>query len=106
MYEFERFKKKAKTEGLSKPQPPLQWFFVSIVQKEGGAFVGGSFVQSSGWMRACDAAMERDVWSQGKQGIIFNDAVPVPDDQLPGPEYRDHLLTLDEVRAVWPWVKA
>jgi hypothetical protein len=106
MYEFERFRKKAVAEGLSKPQPPLQWFFVSIVQQEGGAFVGGSFVQASGWMKACDAAMERDVWSQGKHDLIFNEAVPVPDDQLPASEYRNHLLTLAEVCEVWPWVRA
>ena len=36
----------------------------------------------------------------------LEDAVQIPDDKLPAPEYRDHLLTGDEVRAVWPWVKA
>ena len=106
MIEFEAFERKARERGLNKPQVPLHWFFVSYVDRAIGVFVGACFIQEEMWMKASDAAFKRHVLPTGIENATLEDVVQVPDNKLPAPEYRDRLLTLEEVRQIWPWVKA
>ncbi len=102
--EFARFERKMREEGLSRPVEPIQWFFVSFIDTESGKFAGAVFLPEEGQMQAYKAAY-RFLPDETYSGKGLHKGTVVPEDKLPEPEYRERLLTLDEVRTIWPWVR-
>ena len=105
-HDFERFERKAKEHGLDKSQPPLKWWFVTYVKKDSGAFFGACVLEGKSRFGAANEAFRTKVSPESNGAATFDDVVEVPDDKLPAEGYRNRLLTLDEVRSFWPWVKA
>jgi hypothetical protein len=80
------------------PDPPiLEWFFVSLRDKATGEFAGasiGSTLSGSYWHSLPNDAQELI----GKQsGIGIGEKVIISREQLPAEQYRNRLLTREEV---------
>ena len=102
---FERFEKKATEPGLSKQMEPLRWFFISCVSREGGQFMGATFIQSPNRPAAIEDAFKKKVLPL-HENVGFEDAVEVPDDKMPGELYRDQAaLRWTRCACSGPWRK-
>jgi hypothetical protein len=99
MFDFETFERKARERGLNKPLEPLFWFLVTYIQKTTGEFAGAVFLRAESEGKAIEVAFSRITLSGLDWGeLTWEDAAKVPDDKLPGLQYRDRLLTLAEIR--------
>ncbi len=73
------------------------WFYLSFVDK---VFLGGAFVRADEMIGATCAA---HALGCNPGGEVMG--VPVPEGFLPGPEYRERLLTKKEINVFWPDAK-
>ena len=105
MWDFDDFERKAKERGLDRPVKPLAWFFITYVKKNGGAFTGPCLVEAENRIEAANIVFQTSISPESARAS-FEDSVEVPEAKLPAEQYRNRLLTLDEVREFWPWVKA
>jgi hypothetical protein len=80
-----------------KANPVEAWWYLSYAHKTEG-FKGGVIIQGYGFVWACHNARllyitPRDVETRGMG--------PIPTEEMPGPEYRNRLLTKDELSSFW-----
>lgn len=73
---------------------PLRWWFLSYAGEDG--FHGGVIIQAHGRTEAAYLCRHRGL-SPGGQVLILE----VPEEELPGEESRNRLLTRPELEAIW-----
>lgn len=72
------------------------WFYLSFVdpsRPKGDKFIGGCYVQAVGEIFAVSEAWRLGINPGGEVGILL-----VPPEHVPPPEFRERLLTREEVR--------
>jgi hypothetical protein len=79
--------------GLADDSPRCWWWlsFVDPDRPEGDRFLGVSIVEANNEVTAASRAHELGCNPGGEIALC-----PIPSDHVPGPEYRDRLLTRDE----------
>jgi hypothetical protein len=89
-------------EEEKRDHPELTWWYLSYAHKAKG-FMGGAIIEAHGFVGACHNARlifitpAPDVETQG---------VPIPPREVPEPQYRNRLLTRDELESFWGAMKS
>lgn len=77
---------------------PLQWFYLSFADEE---FRGAAIMQAHGFM---SAVARLTMLGQNPGGECVG--APLPDTELPAENFRNRLLTKEEVKTIWPDAKS
>jgi hypothetical protein len=85
------------------------WWYLAFetdrdVAKKGGpvVFMGAAILEAPTLFEAIREAYKRRITPQDSE--TRNQPVRIPEGKLPGPQYRNRLLTKDEVEQIWPEV--
>ena len=86
------------------------WWYIAFetdrdVAKKGGpiVFTGAAILEAPTMFEAIREAYKRQIAPQDSE--TRNQPVQVPESKLPVAEYRNRLLTLEEVQTMWPETK-
>jgi hypothetical protein len=85
----------------NKTLPPLLWFLMPYTVKETGQFTCAVIVQGRAWDDAVKAALHLRIEDRETFGKITE----IPADRVPAEQYRNRVLTLEEIRTIWPTQK-
>jgi hypothetical protein len=98
------FETTVRIDGLDVEPPQKKWFYVSLVFKDSGKFQGAVIVESENPIQAIGAAYTA-CFAELMEPFLARTSLEIPDEKLPGEEYRNRLLTREEVEEIWPGVK-
>ena len=83
------------------------WWYIAFetdrdIAKKGGpiAFMGATILEAPTMFEAVREAYKRQIVPQDSE--TRREPVQIPDDKVPAAEYRNRLLTKEEVQQIWP----
>jgi hypothetical protein len=86
------------------------WWYIAFeteknVAKKGGpiVFMGAAIIEAPTKYDTVSEAYRRGIAPE--KSSIRNQPLQIPEDKLPPEEYRNRLLTLEEVQTMWPETK-
>jgi hypothetical protein len=96
------FENRIRTSGFDVPVPAKKWFYISFINKPEGKFQGAALVEAEHWGKAIDAVFELKLKPKDAKCEL---TIEIPGDKVPPEEYRNRLLSREEIEAIWPQVK-
>ena len=106
-----KFEQEIRSSLAGKPPEPLVWVYCTFVTKGpggswsspgGGEFMGAAVVEAPSRFKVVDVVFDRELIPKGtKVGM----SIDVPADKLPSEQFRNRLLSRQEVEEMWPGVK-
>jgi hypothetical protein len=79
--------------------PPSFWFLVPFIKTETGKFQAAVIVEGKNWGDAVKAALHMRLEDDENIGRNY---FQLPADRVPAEQYRNRILTREEVETIWP----
>jgi hypothetical protein len=79
--------------------PPSVWFFVPFIKTETGKFQTAVIAGGKSWIEAATAALHVRVKDDEEIG---RNHFQIPADRVPAEQYRNRILTREEIETIWP----